>query len=398
MTLLTPEDLIREKRILVTVGCGGVGKTTIASALALAAARSGRRAVVITIDPARRLADALGVGTLDNEPSPVPRSTLDALGVPASGALFAMMLDMKRTFDDLVERFARDTATRDRILANRIYHHVSDALAGSAEYSAMEKVFELSERSDFDLVVVDTPPSQHAFDFLEAPERIIAFLDSRLVQLIVHPAMQAGRFGFRMFQRSAYKALELIERVTGVGFLEDISEFLLAFESLAAGFRERARQVQRRLRSEQAAFVLTTAPASESVKQAILFLNRLEALQVPLAGIVINRMRYWPDGEPPLAIPEPEHAATALAELTQAFAALRTDEFCAADAAQTAILATDRYAALVRRDIDTTSELVARAQAADAFVRRVPELPGDVHDLVGLGHVANHLFAKDSHR
>ncbi len=395
MTLLTPEHLIQEKRILVTVGCGGVGKTTIASALALAAARRGRRVVVITIDPARRLADALGVGSLGNEPSAVPRSALDALGVPTDGALFAMMLDMKRTFDDLVTRFARDGATRDRILANRIYHHVSDALAGSVEYSAMEKVFELSERSDFDLVVVDTPPSQHALDFLEAPERMIAFLDSRLVQLIVHPAMQAGRFGFRIFQRSAYKALELIERVTGVGFLEDISEFLLAFESLSAGFRERAHQVQKRLRSQQAAFLLTTAPASESVKQAILFLNRLEALQVPLAGIIINRMRHWPDGEPPLAVPQPEHAATALAALTQAFAALHASDFSAAEAAQAAIQATDRYAALVRRDLDTTSELVARAQGANAFLRRVPELSGDVHDLVGLGHVANHLFAKD---
>lgn len=388
----TPKQLLESKRIVVTVGCGGVGKTTVASALALAAARQGRRAVVITIDPARRLADALGLRELGNEPSPVPRSTLTTLGVPAAGSLSAMMLDMKRTFDDLVERFARDPATRDRILANRIYHHVSDALAGSAEYSAMEKVFELSERSDFDLVVVDTPPSQHALDFLEAPDRMIAFLDSRLVQLIVHPAMQAGRFGFRMFQRSAYKALELIERITGVGFLEDISEFLLAFESLAPGFRERAHQVQRRLRSEQAAFVLTTAPASESVKQSMLFLNRLAALQVPLAGIVINRMRYWPDGEPPLAVPEPEHAATALAELTQAFAALDAPDFSALEAAQAAIQAADCYAALVRRDLDTTSELVARARAVDAFVRRVPELPEDVHDLVGLGHVANHLF------
>ncbi len=390
----TPERLVQNKRILVTVGCGGTGKTTVACALALEAARRGRRAVVITIDPARRLADALGVGNLDNEPREVPRETLTDLGVPSHGSLSAMMLDMKRTFDDLVERFAKDPETRDRILANRIYHHVSDALAGSAEYSAMEKVFELSERKEYDLVIVDTPPSQHALDFLEAPDRMIAFLDSRLVQLIVHPAMTAGRFGFRVFQRSAYKALELIERVSGVGFLEDISEFLLAFESLSEGFRKRAHLVQQRLHGEQAAFVLTTAPSSESVNQSILFLDRLEALDVPLAGIVVNRMRQWPGGEPPLVVPKPGREASALEGLTEALAALRDDSFSPSEAAHAAIAAADCYASFVRRDIDTTSELIVRARAIDAFVRMIPELAGDVHDLVGLGHVAQHLFTR----
>jgi len=233
-----------EPRVTVCVGCGGVGKTTVAAAFALEAARCGRNVLVLTIDPARRLADALGVEELGNVPQMLPREILAQLGVPKTGCLSAMMLDMKRTFDDLVERFAEDAATRDRILRNPIYQHVSDALAGSVEYSAMEKVYELSEGGGFDLVVVDTPPAQHALDFLDAPRRLLEFLDSRLVQMLIHPAFAAGRFGVRLFQRGTQRMLHLIERISGVGFLEDISEFLLAFEGMAEGFRERAARVR----------------------------------------------------------------------------------------------------------------------------------------------------------
>ena len=171
-----------ERRVVVCVGCGGVGKTTVAAAIALEAARAGRRVLVLTIDPARRLADALGVEALGNQPEPLPRELLGALGVPAGGSLSALMLDMKRTFDDMVGALRREAA-RERILANPIYRHVSDALAGSVEYSAMEKVYELSRSDAYDTLVVDTPPSQHALDFLDAPERLLEFLDSRLVQL-----------------------------------------------------------------------------------------------------------------------------------------------------------------------------------------------------------------------
>ena len=195
------ERVLVRSQVAVCVGCGGVGKTTVAGALALEAARRGRRALVLTIDPARRLADALGVDALGNEAQDIPRAALDPLGVPPEGSLSALMLDMKRTFDDLVERFAENPAARDRILENPIYRHVSDALAGSVEYSAMEKVYELCERQQFDLIVVDTPPAQHALDFLDAPQRLVEFLDSRIVHIPIHPAMAAGRFGFRKGQQ-----------------------------------------------------------------------------------------------------------------------------------------------------------------------------------------------------
>ena len=390
----TPEALLSSRRIVVCVGTGGVGKTTIAAAIALEAARRGRRALVLTIDPARRLADALGVGALGNEPQPIARSALAGLGVPPAGSLSATMLDMKRTFDDLVRRFADSPEARYRILHNRIYQHVSDALAGSAEYSAMEKVYELSERGEFDLVVVDTPPSQHALDFLEAPARLLEFLDSRLVHLLLHPALAAGRFGFRIFQRGARQVLRVIERVSGLGFLEDVSEFLLAFEGMAEGFQERARHVRALLLGPDTAFVLAAGPARTSADQAEALLVRLEQAGAPLAGIVVNRMRVWPDpAGPPARLPDgdPEAAAAALA------AALATSEgpdFPAREAARAAIAASNEYAALVRRDAGAVEPLRARARARGCFFRRVPELERDVHDLAGLDRIARHVFGE----
>jgi anion-transporting ArsA/GET3 family ATPase len=374
-----------ERRVVVCVGCGGVGKTTVAAAIALEAARAGRRALVITIDPARRLADALGVETLGNQPEPLPRDALDALGVPAEGSLSALMLDMKRTFDDLVARFAESPVARDRVLGNPIYRHVSDALAGSVEYSAMEKVYELSRSDSYDTLVVDTPPAQHALDFLDAPERLLEFLDSRLVHLLIHPAMAAGRLGFRWFEWGTRRALGLIERISGIGFLQDVSEFLMAFEHMSEGFRARAKEVRSLLLGPQAAFVLVASPESESVKAGQRFLARLEASSVNVAGIVANRVRVWPDGGP---APAREIFASDATLLARALARNEGANFPAERAARAAIDAAARYAALVRRDAIALDALREHAGRRGSFFRVVPELRGDVHDLAGLLQVA----------
>ncbi len=387
---ITPEQIVDGRRIIVCVGSGGVGKTTISASLALGGARRGRRVLVLTIDPAKRLADALGVRSLGNRPRAIPRKVLNALGVPAEGRLSAMMLDMKRTFDDLVERFAEDAVVRERILENPIYQHASDALAGSTEYSAMEKVFELCERKDFDLIVVDTPPSQHALDFLEAPARLLEFLDSRLVQLLLHPAFAAGRFGFRLFQRSARQVLKTLERVSGISFLEDISEFLLAFEGMSEGFRERAGQVHALLFGPESAFVLAAGPADESVAHATAFLDRLEESGATVAGIVLNRMRTWPAAGTTLPPPGQREAAVAsLAEALEGEAEVRGN---ARRAAQAALSVLDGYAAMVQRDRAATASLEERARESGYFWRPVPEFPRDVHDLEGLAGIASFVF------
>jgi anion-transporting ArsA/GET3 family ATPase len=377
-------EILASRRILVCVGCGGVGKTTIAAALAVEAARAGRRALVLTIDPARRLADALGIVDLDDRVRALPDAAQRTLGIPAGASLSAVMLDMKRTFDELVERLAEDPASRDRILGNRIYQHVSDALAGSVEYSAMEKVYQLAQQPDYDLIVVDTPPAQHALDFLEAPQRLLEFLDSRLVHLLIHPAFAASRVGVRLFQRSTRRVLRLIEQVTGVGFLTDISEFLLLFEGMADGFRRRARHVRELLSGPESAFLLVAGADTESVAQSERFLDRLEGFGVDLAGVVANRVRMWPGA----ALPAQVGATPAdCARLRDALAADAGPGFPADVAAQAAIDGAAGYAALVRRDERALARLRERLQGTEHFWCAVPELDRDVHDLEALSRV-----------
>lgn len=391
--------LVTDRRIVVCVGTGGVGKTTIAAAIALEAARRGRRSLVLTIDPARRLADALGVESLGNEPREVAGDRREALGIPEDGQLSAMMLDMKRTFDDLVHRFADGPEAVERILENRIYQHVSDALAGSAEYAAMEKVYEMCQSGAYDLIVVDTPPSQHALDFLEAPERLLEFLDSRLVQVLLHPAFAAGRFGFRLFQRTTQRVLQIFERVSGVSFLEDISEFLLAFEGMSEGFRERATRVRTLLMGADSAFVLVAAPSREAARGARAFLDDLERSKVPLVGIVANRMRLWPgseDGSAPQFSPDMLSAGRAAIE--DALIGSANAPVAPAHAATLAQAAADvatGYASLVNLDLENTQLLEQYAIRRGAFYQRIGELHKDVHDLAGLRTVGAQLFGEE---
>lgn len=387
------ERVLLNGRITVCVGCGGVGKTTVAAAIAIEAARRHRKVAVLTIDPARRLADALGVHELGNEPQEISREALAALGVPADGSLSAMMLDMKRTFDEMVERFAESPEARKRVLENPIYRHASDALAGSVEFSAMEKVYELCESEKFDLIIVDTPPAQHALDFLDAPQRMVEFLESRIVQILIHPAMAAGRFGFKIFQRSARRVLHLVERVSGIGFLEDLSEFLMAFEHMSRGFRDRAVKVRQMLLGPESAFILITGPARGSVLQSEQFLDRLEATGVPLSGILVNRIHAWPgpDGVPSFAAADATGSAD-LAVLAEALARSEGPDFPAESAARAAVDAAKGYADLVSRDAHLTAALQRHTESRGRHWGTIPELAHDVHDLAGLAHVADAIF------
>ncbi|MBW2360157.1 MAG: ArsA family ATPase [Deltaproteobacteria bacterium] len=388
MKRAVPQNLLGPG-LTVCVGCGGVGKTTVAAALALEAARTGRRALVLTIDPARRLADALGVEALDNEPRALPRARLDALGVPPEGCLHAVMLDMKRTFDDLVERFAESSDARERILGNPIYQHISETLAGSVEYSAMEKVYDLWQNDDYDVVIVDTPPAQHALDFLEAPQRLIELLESRVVQMLIHPAFAAGRFGFRLFQQGTRRVLQALERVSGLSFLEDVSEFLLAFEGMSPEFRARANEVRGVLLGPQASYVLVTGPARASVRQALDFRGRLSDYGVTLAGVIANRVHSWP-GTDELHEPPPNLDASAadLSALAEALASTGAPQ----RAAEATLAVASDYAAVVRRDGRALRELRKAATGAGGFWAVIPELPEDVHDLDGLARMAAAVF------
>ncbi|MEM8767801.1 MAG: ArsA-related P-loop ATPase [Pseudomonadota bacterium] len=283
---LDMEALVREKRVIVCCGAGGVGKTTSAAALGVLAARAGRSAVVMTIDPARRLAQAMGLNSLDNEPRPV--------GLEAPGTLAAMMLDSKRTFDRMVETYAPDEGVRDTIFANSYYQQLSTTLGGSRELIAMERVLEIADGSDYDLLIVDTPPAQHALDFLDAPARLIDLLDGTFTQMLLAPYGVAARAQFNFFRQSSALTLKFLERLTGLEMLADLSNFLLAFSSMFEGLKARSERVLSLMKEPETRFLLVCAPEPVSLGQAERFAARLRADSIGIGGVLVNRAHSAP--------------------------------------------------------------------------------------------------------
>ncbi|WP_422070684.1 ArsA family ATPase [Streptomyces hoynatensis] len=274
-------------RIVVCCGAGGVGKTTTAAALGLRAAERGRRVVVLTIDPARRLAQSMGLGELDNVPRPVPGTD-----PAAGGELFAMMLDMKRTFDEIVEAHA-DPARARAILDNPFYQSLSAGFAGTQEYMAMEKLGQLAARGEWDLIVVDTPPSRSALDFLDAPQRLGSFLDGRFIRVLTAPAKAGGRAG-RKVMSLGMAGLQLftgtLGKVLGTALLRDVQTFVAAMDTMFGGFRTRADATYRLLQAPGTAFLVVAAPERDALREAAYFVERLAADRMPLAGLVLNRV------------------------------------------------------------------------------------------------------------
>jgi anion-transporting ArsA/GET3 family ATPase len=362
------DALLRDEatRIVVTCGSGGVGKTTTAAAMALRAADHGRRAVVLTIDPARRLAQSMGLTELDNTPRRVQN---------ANGELFAMMLDMKRTFDDVVS--AHSTPERaEQIFANPFYQALSSSFAGTQEYMALEKLSQLAETGEWDLIVVDTPPSRSALDFLDAPQRLGRFLDGRMIRMLVAPARAGGRASIKIVTVGLTVFSKVISKILGGDLLQDVSSFVAALETMFGGFRQRAEQTYQLLKAPGTAFVVVAAPEPDALREASYFVERLGRDDMPLAGLVVNRMHH---AVPGLTARRAEAAADALAEkddpdLALAEAALRVHVETALTAEQDARMA--RRFAAAHPDVATVS---------------VPALPADVHDLAWLRRIGHLL-------
>ena len=357
---------LNDKRILVVGGAGGVGKTTVAAALALRAALDGRRVLVCTIDPSRRLATSLGLDRLSDKPRALG---LGRLRPAPGGALWAMTLDTKRTFDELVERHMPTAEARRRVMENRFYKNVSSALAGSHEYMAMEKLLELSGDDRFDLVVLDTPPTRHALDFLEAPERLMGFLDTSVLRYFLRPYFTAGRLTLKVATRTGALALKLADRFLGLQFLQDLSEFFLAFEGMYDGFKARAAQVHRLLRSAESGFVVVTGPAARAMEEARYFHARLDESGMPFVAFVVNRVHPDPSSVKRTA----EGRAPAIdASLAQALVEIARDEH-----------------RLARRE-----KRVIAALAADTGepLVMVAEQDADVHDMRGLAELGEPLL------
>ncbi len=268
-------------------GAGGVGKTTTAAAIGLHAALEGKKAAVVTIDPARRLASSLGMEELSNEPSRVSPEKFESAGLAPSGELYAMMLDTKTTFDEVVLQYAPTRAQAERIIANRFYRNISSTLSGTHEYMAMEKLYELYGTGAYDTIVIDTPPTRDALDFLDAPKRMTDFFESRILQWFLIPT----RGGLMRFANAAAATfLRMVKRIVGAEVLEDTAEFFANLEGMYDGFKQRARDVARLLRSNVTSFVVVTSPMEDAVKDATYFASKLDEAGFPFGALIVNRV------------------------------------------------------------------------------------------------------------
>ncbi|MBV9312877.1 MAG: ArsA family ATPase [Pseudonocardia sp.] len=367
-------------KVVVCCGSGGVGKTTTAAALAVRAAQRGRRTVVLTIDPARRLAEALGLTTLSNEPKRVGDIDGDRDGVAANsfestaGELYAMMLDMRRTFDEMV--YNHSTPDRaEKIITNPFYQTISSSFSGTQEYMAMEKLGQLTATGKWDLIIVDTPPSRSALDFLDAPQRMSSFLDGKMIRLLSAPARFGGRglrrlvgVGFGLFAKA-------VSTILGGQLLADASAFVQAFDTMFGGFQERATATYKLLRSPGTAFIVVAAPEPDALREAAYFVDRLAADSMPLAGLILNRVH-------PVLADLPAGRARELADLV--------DQTSAGQLTSAVLrLHADRVDRSGREQ-----RLLARFTNAhpDVSVTKVPAVAGDITDLAGLREIARRLI------
>jgi anion-transporting ArsA/GET3 family ATPase len=363
------------KRICICTGSGGVGKTTTAAAVAIGLAARGQRVAVVTIDPARRLASSLGLERLGNEPRLVDPAHFAGQGIELHGELWAMMLDAKRTFDELVELLAPDAATREAILANRIYQELSSATAGSQEFTAVAKLYELDASGRFDTIVLDTPPSRNALDFLDAPERLTTFLEGRALKVISAPTGAAAAFA----ARGGGLAFSALRRVTGVDLLADLSVFFRALGGVVDGFAERAGAVGRLLGDPATTFVIVTSPEPTPVEEAIFLSRRLGEAGMPVGALVVNRVRLLARTRP--AIDESSLAA---------------DFGGDADLAARSMQALADLRALARRDAASIRRLPSAL--GDGRPILVPQMDLEVGDVAGLLGVQRYLFASPQER
>jgi anion-transporting ArsA/GET3 family ATPase len=373
-------QLVQTKRILVCAGPGGVGKTTTAAALGLLAARQGRKTLVSTIDPAPRLADALGLGNLSADPRALPPETARALGIEGPGALFAARLDTARAFKNLVEDQVQEPEMRERIFANPIYRQITSTLTGSQEYAATLALHDLERRGEYDLIVLDTPPTAHALDFLEAPKRIAGAISSPAVQWFARPPAQTSFLSWQRLRAGPALAVRRLGKFVGSRFLDDLGAFLLDFRDVLGGFLERAQSVEALLRRPETGFLLVLSPDVPAVSEALYFSARLRAARIPLLGFIANRVLTPPGLTDEEAL---RRQLGALARV-QALPAATVD-IAAHELAQIGAYL-DRLARAQRREIE---RLAHDAQGID--ITTVPLLTHDVSNIESLRRVGDHL-------
>lgn len=384
---VTIESIIKEKRLVVCCGSGGVGKTTTSAAIALQAAAMGKKTLVLTIDPAKRLAQSLGMKGLDNDERPVPPERLTRAGLETGAELSAAMLDTKASLDDLIRRIAGGKQV-ERILKNSVYRQFSNAIAGSQEYVAMERLYELIEERDYDLVVLDTPPTKNALDFLGAPNRLAAFLDENIVKWFVENP-KAG-IGKRLFRKGGEVAFKLLGRLLGDTLIRDLSDFFQAMNGLYGGFQERAEKVNKLLRDDRTAFVLVTSAERNALNEAKYFRDKLISADIPLKVVVVNRAYLPISGK----VFEAGEFLRLFKREAVGKALLKEPRLESAAAGLTAKLAeinrlVHELNAASSLNIDELRKSLGRSE----IVALVPSFADDIYDIAGLLQMNRYLFA-----
>jgi anion-transporting ArsA/GET3 family ATPase len=378
-------DVLLERRIIVCVGSGGVGKTTTAATLALAAARRGKRTLVLTIDPAKRLANSLGLNALGHQVQEVDRA-LVRTGAPAqTGELHAMMLDQKAAFDEVVQGHAKDPAAVKRILANPIYAQISGSLAGAQEYAAMAKLHDFDSTGQWDTIIVDTPPTAHALDFLDAPRKLSEAIDSPAIEWFRKLQTGSGS-GWSLVGKTGSFVMKRLAKFVGSQFINDLSVFFTEFNDILGGFRQRAEETFSLLRQPRVGFVLVASPEPMAVREALSFHERLVGAKMPFIGFVVNKVL------PALPIRVDEPKVVAALGAHPGVVALGVSATTRAMAAQAMFAAHGELETLAEADKGAIAQLYA-AGGNDSLLIQVPLMRDDVHDVARLVNLEQWLLA-----
>jgi anion-transporting ArsA/GET3 family ATPase len=389
------ESLLRGKQIIICCGSGGVGKTTVSAALGVQAALLGKKVLTLTVDPAKRLADSLGLSELGNQEARVPEERFLRHGKNPTGSLHAMMLDTKRTFDELIERYAPNEDVARNIMHNQFYQHLSSAMTGSHEYLAMEKLYQIHLEGRYDLIVLDTPPTKHALDFLEAPNRVRAFFDRSISQWFLKPYLTMGRMSLNLFNRTAGTVLRLVERFTGAEFLHDVSEFVTGLADSFDIFRSRAEEVMHVLRGEHTTFLLVTATDRSALEEAAYFYDRIQEASLPFGGIIANRFHTFPVPEAAGRLSAEGSPPHGRAPLDTDISYLNKERGLPPSVARRLVENFDRYRRLARRDQNVLQEFALKSPR-EVPILTVPAFDEDVFDIDGLLKMNAHLFPSPS--